>query len=66
LGVVLTGMGTDGLEGARAISAAGGRTVVEDAWTCVVYGMPRAIAEARLADATVPLQGIAPAIMERS
>ena len=48
--VVLTGMGRDGLEGARAVSAAGGRVLVEAESTCAVYGMPRAVAEAGLAD----------------
>jgi two-component system chemotaxis response regulator CheB len=65
LGVVLTGMGSDGLEGARAIKAAGGRIIVEHPSTCVVYGMPRAIAEQQLADAQVPLPDIAAAIIER-
>ena len=48
--VVLTGMGSDGLEGARPCSAAGGRVLVEADVTCTVYGMPRAVAEAGLAD----------------
>lgn len=65
LGVVLTGMGSDGLEGARAIRAAGGQVVVEHESTCVVYGMPRSIAEQGLADAQVPLPEIATAIIER-
>ena len=55
LAVVMTGMGADGVEGARALHAAGARVVVEAESTCVVYGMPRAIAEAGLADAVVPL-----------
>lgn len=63
LGVVLTGMGSDGLEGARAIRAAGGRVIVEHESTCVVYGMPRAIAEAGLANAKVPLPDIAAAVI---
>jgi two-component system chemotaxis response regulator CheB len=65
LGVVLTGMGSDGLEGSRAIHAAGGRVIVEHASTCVVYGMPRAVAEEGLADATLPLQDVAAGILER-
>jgi two-component system chemotaxis response regulator CheB len=65
LGVVLTGMGSDGLEGARAIHAAGGRIVVEHASTCVVYGMPRAIAEQGLADAELPLDEIAGGVVDR-
>ena len=44
--VVLTGMGRDGLEGAKAVKAAGGRVLVEAESTCTVYGMPRAVAEA--------------------
>ena len=65
LGVVLTGMGSDGLQGARAIRAAGGRVIVEDASTCVVYGMPRAIAEQGLAEAEVRLPDMAEAIIAR-
>jgi two-component system chemotaxis response regulator CheB len=58
LAVVLTGMGSDGLEGVRAIKAAGGKAFVQDEESCVVYGMPRAVAEAGLADAVVPLAGL--------
>lgn len=65
LGVVLTGMGADGLIGARRIHAAGGRLVVEAASTCVVYGMPRVVFEAGLADAALPLQDVARAIIAR-
>lgn len=65
LGVVLTGMGADGVEGSRAIHAAGGRVIVEDASTCVVYGMPRAVAEQGLADAQLPLPDVAPGILAR-
>ena len=53
--VVLTGMGSDGTAGARYVKAVGGRVVVEDESTAVVWGMPRAVAEAGLADAVVPL-----------
>jgi two-component system chemotaxis response regulator CheB len=60
--VVLTGMGKDGLEGARAVKAAGGRVLVEAESTCVVYGMPRAVAEAGLADGVVPLHELHTAI----
>lgn len=65
LGVILTGMGDDGLEGARAIAAAGGSLVTEAAATCVVYGMPRCVHEADLGDASVPLHGIAQEIASR-
>jgi two-component system chemotaxis response regulator CheB len=60
--VVLTGMGKDGLEGARAVKAAGGRVLVEAESTCVVYGMPRAVAEAGLADEVLPLHELPAAI----
>jgi two-component system chemotaxis response regulator CheB len=53
--VVLTGMGSDGTAGARYVKAVGGRVVVEAESTAVVWGMPRAVAEAGLADAIVPL-----------
>jgi two-component system, chemotaxis family, protein-glutamate methylesterase/glutaminase len=62
--VVLTGMGRDGLEGARAVRAAGGRVLCEAEATCTVYGMPRAIAEAGLADELLPL-GELPAAIAR-
>ncbi|RMF57595.1 MAG: chemotaxis response regulator protein-glutamate methylesterase [Bacteroidetes bacterium] len=60
LAVVMTGMGHDGLEGARRIRALGGQVVAQDEASCVVYGMPRAIVEAGLAHAVVPLDGLAP------
>jgi len=55
LAVVLTGMGRDGLAGARAIHAAGGSVLVQDEFTSVVWGMPGEIARAGLADAVLPL-----------
>jgi two-component system chemotaxis response regulator CheB len=48
--VVLTGMGNDGLAGAREVRRNGGRILVESEETCTVYGMPRAIVDAGLAD----------------
>ena len=62
VGVVLTGMGRDGLEGARAIKARGGTILAESQETCVVYGMPRALAEAALVDRVVPIDAMAAAI----
>jgi two-component system chemotaxis response regulator CheB len=59
---VLTGMGRDGLEGARAVRAAGGRILCEAEETCTIYGMPRAVAEAGLADHVLPLDELAGAI----
>jgi two-component system chemotaxis response regulator CheB len=60
--VVLTGMGRDGLEGARAIKTRGGTVLAESEETCVVYGMPRALAEAALADRVVPIGDMAAAV----
>jgi two-component system, chemotaxis family, protein-glutamate methylesterase/glutaminase len=60
--VVLTGMGKDGLEGAIAVKQAGGRVLAEAESSCTVYGMPRAVAEADLADVVLPLDQLAGAI----
>jgi two-component system chemotaxis response regulator CheB len=62
LGVVLTGMGADGRNGAGDIRSAGGTVVVQDQATSVVWGMPGAIAQAGLADEILPLDRIAEAI----
>jgi two-component system, chemotaxis family, protein-glutamate methylesterase/glutaminase len=64
--VVLTGMGRDGAEGARAVHAAGGRVLCEAEESCTVYGMPRAVAEAGLADAVLPLDDLAAAIAQEA
>jgi two-component system, chemotaxis family, protein-glutamate methylesterase/glutaminase len=63
LGVVLTGMGADGVEGLRAIRQAGGRTLAEAEETCMIYGMPKAAVEAGVVDASVPLHHMAEAIV---
>lgn len=60
--VVLTGMGKDGLEGATAVKRRGGKILAEDESTCTVYGMPRAVVEANLADAVMPLPDLPAAI----
>ena len=65
LGVVLTGMGDDGLVGARAITRAGGRVLTEAESSCVVYGMPRVVKEAGLAIAEAPLEEMAAEILLR-
>lgn len=54
VGVMLTGMGDDGLVGAKALHATGAPIVAQDAETCVVYGMPRAVTEAGLVSASLP------------
>ncbi len=64
--VVLTGMGRDGADGARAVRDAGGRVLCEAEETCTVYGMPRAVAEAGLADAVMPLGDLAAAIAQEA
>jgi two-component system chemotaxis response regulator CheB len=58
IGVILTGMGHDGLEGMRAIKAAGGRTVAQDEASSVVYGMPKAVVEAGCAEKVVSLSKV--------
>lgn len=58
LGVVLTGMGNDGLEGSRAIAEARGQLLTESAATSVVYGMPRAVFEAGLGARSASLDQI--------
>lgn len=63
LGVILTGMGSDGLKGAMAVKQSGGRVYVQDEETSAVYGMPRAVAEAGLADKVLPIEMIAGEIM---
>jgi two-component system chemotaxis response regulator CheB len=59
LGLVLTGMGTDGLAGSRAIVAAGGSIIAQDEGSSVVWGMPGAVAHAGLASAILPPAEIA-------
>ncbi len=65
LGVVLTGMGNDGLNGSRAIHAAGGRILTEAESSSVVYGMPRCVFEDGIALQQVPLEGMLEAILEQ-
>ncbi len=65
LGVVLTGMGEDGMRGCEVIRHAGGRIIVQDEATSVVWGMPGAVARRGLADAILPLAEVVPEIVER-
>jgi two-component system, chemotaxis family, protein-glutamate methylesterase/glutaminase len=58
LGVILTGMGCDGLEGMTAIRDAGGITIGQDEATCAVYGMPRACADRGILQKVVPLSQV--------
>jgi two-component system, chemotaxis family, protein-glutamate methylesterase/glutaminase len=55
-------MGKDGLEGARAVKRQGGVVLAEAESTCTVYGMPRAVVEAGLADEVLPLDQLPAAI----
>jgi two-component system chemotaxis response regulator CheB len=66
LGLVLTGMGQDGLRGAEDIRAAGGHVLVQDEATSVVWGMPGFVAKAQLADRVLPLQEIAGELIRRT
>lgn len=64
LALVMTGMGDDGRAGAAWVKAQGGTVWTEAAETCVIYGMPRAVAEAGLSDQTLPLGSIAQALRQ--
>jgi len=63
VGVILSGMGTDGAEGVAAIRAAGGVTIAQDEESSVIYGMPRAAAEHGV-DLVLPVTEIASALLE--
>jgi two-component system chemotaxis response regulator CheB len=65
LGVVMTGMGDDGKEGAAWIKAEGGMILTQDEASCVIYGMPRSVVEAGLSDGAVPLVSMAEEISKR-
>lgn len=58
VGIILTGMGDDGVDGARAIRAAGGTVIAESDQTAVVYGMPGAAARAGVVNESLPLHQI--------
>jgi two-component system, chemotaxis family, protein-glutamate methylesterase/glutaminase len=64
LGVVMTGMGSDGKQGAAWIKAQGGLVYTESEETCIVYGMPSSVVEAGLSDRSIPLDAMADAIKE--
>lgn len=58
LGVILTGMGNDGLVGIKEMKSKNGYVIAQDEDTCVVYGMPKAVVSANLADAVLPIDKI--------
>ena len=62
--VVLTGMGVDARDGARAVKRHGGTVISQDEATATIYGMPAAVAEAGLSDRVLPLQEIAAAVAD--
>jgi len=64
LGVVMTGMGSDGKQGAAWIKSQGGLVYTESEETCVVYGMPGSVVEAGLSDKSIPLGKLGQAIRE--
>lgn len=58
LGVIMTGMGSDGTNGLKELKKAGGTVIAQNEASCIVYGMPRAVVEAGIADEIVPLEEI--------
>ena len=64
ISVIMTGMGSDGCEGMKKVKATGGWSIAQDENSCVVYGMPKAVVDAGLADEIKPLNKIAEAIVE--
>ena len=65
LGVILTGMGQDGLKGCEALCAAGASVIVQDEANCIVWGMPGFVARAGLAEKVLPLDQIGTEIIRR-
>lgn len=63
LGVIMTGMGKDGLEGLKAIKKRSGYVIAQDEETCVVYGMPKAAVDEGVADTVLPLDEIPNALV---
>lgn len=59
LGVILTGMGNDGLKGLTALKKTGGRVFAQNEETCVVYGMPKAVVDAGIADKVLSIEEMA-------
>lgn len=63
IGVILTGMGSDGLEGIKQLKARGGYIFAQNEQSCVVYGMPKAIVDAQLADQILDIDHMAEALI---
>jgi two-component system, chemotaxis family, protein-glutamate methylesterase/glutaminase len=62
LGLIMTGMGKDGLEGLKQVKRLGGKIIAQNEETCVVYGMPKAAVSEGITDFVLPLEEIAPAM----
>lgn len=62
VGVIMTGMGSDGMEGMKVLKARGGHVIAQNEASCVVYGMPKAVVDAGLADEVVELDSMADTI----
>ncbi len=63
LGLILTGMGSDGLEGIKVLKEKGGYIMAQNEASCVVYGMPKAIVDAQLADQVLEIDAVAEALI---
>ena len=65
IGLILTGMGQDGLRGTQALKAVGGFVIAQDEASSVVWGMPGAVVAAGLADSVVPLENVVSEVLKR-
>ena len=65
LALMMTGMGSDGLDGAKAVHKSGGAVLAQDEATSAVWGMPGRVSEAGIASATLPLEALADELMQR-
>jgi two-component system, chemotaxis family, protein-glutamate methylesterase/glutaminase len=66
LGIIMTGMGSDGVEGLKEIKSNGGYVIAQDEETCIVYGMPQAALEVGVVDSVLSLNNIATALVQLS
>jgi len=65
LGLILTGMGSDGLKGCQQLKSSGAQLWSQDEQSCVVYGMPQAVEKAGLADRVLPIQEMGPQLIKQ-
>jgi two-component system chemotaxis response regulator CheB len=66
MGIILTGMGSDGVEGLGAIKTSGGNTIAESEETCILYAMPKFASEKGFANLVLPNYDIQQEIIEFS